>query len=135
MRISARLVVIALALLLALVPAAAARNIVVSVTQTNADLSQALTTLPQLRFRPGSPSRRLRVITIDDTQRFQTMQGFGAAMTDTSAWLIWDTPDAPAAELAHAETIRPWPERNRRLVCAGADRRVRLHTGKGAVLL
>ena len=101
MRISAR--VFALAVLLALAPAAAARNIVVSVTQTNADLSQALTTLPQLRFRLGSPSRRLRVITIDDTRRFQTMQGFGAAMTDTSAWLIW---------------------RNRHLVCAGADRGV-----------
>jgi glucosylceramidase len=90
MRISARLVVIALALLLVLVPVAAARNIVVSVTQTNADLSQALTSLPQLRFTPGSPSRQLRAITIDDSQRFQTMQGFGAAMTDTSAWLIWD---------------------------------------------
>ena len=91
MRISARLVVILLALLLALAPAAAARNIVVSVTQTNADLSQALTTLPRLRFRLVSPSRGLRVITLHDTQRFQTMQGFGAAMTDTSAWLIWDT--------------------------------------------
>ena len=90
MRISARLVVIALALLLALASAASARNIVVSVTQTNADLSQALTTLPRLRFTVGSPSRGLRVITIDDAQRFQTMQGFGAAMTDTSAWLIWD---------------------------------------------
>ena len=90
MRISARVVVIVLAVLLVLAPAAAARNIVVWVTQTNADLSQALTTLPRLRFRLGSPPRRLRVITIDDTQRFQTMQGFGAAMTDTSAWLIWD---------------------------------------------
>jgi glucosylceramidase len=90
MRISARLVVIALAVVLALAPAAAARHIVVSVTQTKADLSQALTTLPRLRFRLGSPPRRLRVITINDTQRFQTMQGFGAAMTDTSAWLIRD---------------------------------------------
>ena len=51
MRISARLVVIALALLLALRPSAAARNIVVSVTQTNADLSQALTTLPLLLLK------------------------------------------------------------------------------------
>jgi glucosylceramidase len=90
MRTSARLVVIAVALSLALVSTAAARNLAVSVTQTNGDLSQALTNLPQLQFRSGSPSRGLRVITIDDTQRFQTMQGFGAAMTDTSAWLIWD---------------------------------------------
>jgi glucosylceramidase len=90
MRISGRLVVIAIALLLALAPAAAAQKIAVSVTQTNANLSQALTALPRVQFRLGSPPRGLRVITTDDTQRFQTMQGFGAAMTDTSAWLIWD---------------------------------------------
>jgi glucosylceramidase len=90
MRIRALLVAIALGLSLALAPGPAARNTSVSVTQTKADLSQALTALRRLHFRPGSPSRRLRVITIDDTRRFQTMQGFGAAMTDTSAWLIWD---------------------------------------------
>jgi glucosylceramidase len=71
-------------------PAGAAQAITVSVTQTNADLSQALTNVAPLRFRPGSPPRGVRVITVDDTRRFQTMQGFGAAMTDTSAWLIWD---------------------------------------------
>src|SRR5689334_17116999 len=90
MRTSARFVVIAVVLSLAMAPAAVAGNLAVSVTQTNADLSQALTNLPQLRFRPGSPARGLRVVTVDDTRRFQTMQGFGAAMTDTSAWLIWD---------------------------------------------
>lgn len=89
-RISARLVVIALAPLLAGVPVAAARGINVAVTQTNAGLSEALTPLPQVRFKLGAPARGLRVITVDDSQRFQTMQGFGAAMTDTSAWLIWD---------------------------------------------
>jgi glucosylceramidase len=62
----------------------------VLVTQTTADLSQALKALPRLRFRAGTPPRGLRVIAIDDTRRFQTMHGFGAAMTDTSAWLIWD---------------------------------------------
>jgi glucosylceramidase len=90
MRTCARPVVIALALLLVMASSAAARNTAVSVTQTNADLSQALTNLPQLRFSGGSPPRGLRVITVNDTQRFQTMQGFGAAMTDTSAWLLWD---------------------------------------------
>jgi len=90
MRINARLVVLAFVVALVLVPAAAARDVIVSVTQTNADLSQALTNIRPLRFRLGSPPRRLRAITVDDTQRFQTMQGFGAAMTDTSAWLIWD---------------------------------------------
>ncbi|MBV8431213.1 MAG: hypothetical protein JO244_08630 [Solirubrobacterales bacterium] len=69
-------------------------------SQTKADLSQALTALSPLYFRPGSPPRRFRVITVDDTRRYQTMQGFGAAMTDTSAWLIWDKlPPRPRAAL------------------------------------
>ena len=84
------LAAIALALLLAATPSAATRGAAVSVSQTKADLSQALTALSPLYFRPGSPPRRFRVITVDDTRRYQTMQGFGAAMTDTSAWLIWD---------------------------------------------
>jgi glucosylceramidase len=79
-----------LGLSMAWTPVASARPTSVLVTQTNADLSQALTALPRLHFKPGTPSRRLRAITIDDTRRFQTMRGFGAAMTDTSAWLIWD---------------------------------------------
>ena len=82
--------VFALGLVFASPPKAATRTTSVFVTQTNANLSQALTALPRLHFRPGSPSRRLGVITIDERRRFQRMQGFGAAMTDTSAWLIWD---------------------------------------------
>jgi glucosylceramidase len=90
-RLRALYVTVALGLLFPVSTAGAAHNhISVSVVQTNAQLSQALTALPGLSFRPGSAPRGLRVITIDDQQRFQTMQGFGAAMTDTSAWLIWD---------------------------------------------
>ena len=90
MRFSARLVVIAVALLLASGATTAAQNLAVSVSETNADLSEALTSLPRLHFTSGSPARGVRVITVDDTRHFQTMQGFGGAMTDTSAWLIWD---------------------------------------------
>ena len=61
------------------------------------------------------------------------MQGFWAAMTDTSAWLIWDSADAPAANLQtiHAETIRPWPERTGCLVRLRVPKNVPFHTGEG----
>jgi glucosylceramidase len=90
MRIRALLLAAGLGLLLGSAPVADARAPSVLVTQTNARLSQALTALPGLQFSRRSPPHPLQVITVDDTQRFQTMQGFGAAMTDTSAWLIWD---------------------------------------------
>lgn len=62
----------------------------IAVSQTTGDLSQALAGLRPLHFRPGTPPRGVRVITVDDSRRYQTMQGFGAAMTDSSAWLIWN---------------------------------------------
>jgi glucosylceramidase len=90
MRLKVILLATGLGGLLAATPVASARATSVLVTQTSADLSQSLTPLPRLHFRSGRPSRRLRVIAVEDTRRFQTMRGFGAAMTDTSAWLIWD---------------------------------------------
>src|SRR5579875_615079 len=82
--------VFAVSLVFASTPKATTQATPVFVTQTDANLSQALSALPRLHFSPGTPPRRLRVITIDEGRRFQRMQGFGAAMTDTSAWLIWD---------------------------------------------
>jgi len=61
----------------------------VKLVQTTSDLSQRLTRLPDKRFgsrvRPGS-----RVIRVDDRRRYQRITGFGAAMTDTAAWLLHD---------------------------------------------
>lgn len=60
----------------------------VRVTLTTANLSRALTSMPAVHFgalRPAIP-----VITVNDTIRYQRMLGFGAAMTDTSAWLLYD---------------------------------------------
>lgn len=53
---------------------------------TTPDLRQALTPQPALSFaaQPAADS----AITVDETQRFQTIDGFGAAMTDSSAWLL-----------------------------------------------
>ncbi len=72
----------------------------VTVVQTTADLSQRMARLPALHF--GSrPPRATRVITVDDRRRYQRVAGFGAAMTDTAAWLLYDqlSPAARAAAM------------------------------------
>jgi glucosylceramidase len=66
----------------------------VEVVQTTASLSQRLTRLPDLRFGTGLP-RGVAVIHVDDTVRYQRIVGVGAALTDTSAWLLYD--ELPAA--------------------------------------
>lgn len=58
----------------------------VTVYQTTPDLKQALTREQPLSFAPSPAAQN--VITVDDGRRFQTMDGFGAAMTDSSAWLL-----------------------------------------------
>lgn len=76
-------------------PAAQSVNPQVEVVVTSADLAQALTPLPDLSFG-GRPPRGTPVIDVQDTVHYQRVTGFGAAMTDTSAWLIHD-------ELARAD--------------------------------
>jgi glucosylceramidase len=61
----------------------------VAVVQTSANLAQRLTQLPDLRFRKWQP-RRMPVIDVDDTIRYQPITGIGAALTDSAAWLIHD---------------------------------------------
>jgi glucosylceramidase len=59
----------------------------VRVVLTTAGLTRALTTMPATRFA-RSRLAGLRVLHVDDTVRYQRITGFGAAMTDSSAWLI-----------------------------------------------
>jgi glucosylceramidase len=54
---------------------------------TTASLNDALTALPDIAFTPDLGDGHLR-IDVDEAVTFQQMDGFGAAMTDTSAWLI-----------------------------------------------
>jgi glucosylceramidase len=61
----------------------------VEVVQTAADLSQHLQRLPDLKFSTQAP-RHMPVIHVNDDVRYQRVHGVGAAMTDTSAWLIYD---------------------------------------------
>ena len=73
-----------LSVLMPAAPASAA-NEVVQKWLTTSDLSQHLTQQANLVFSAGSGSG---TISVDSTQTFQSIVGFGAAMTDTSAWLI-----------------------------------------------
>lgn len=69
--------------------------VVVEVVQTSADLSQRLTRLPDIRFQT-SQVRQGTVIHVDSTAHYQRVLGFGAAMTDTSAWLLYTQLSPPA---------------------------------------
>jgi glucosylceramidase len=59
----------------------------VQVVQTAPGLSQYLTLRPSLAMSP-IPAPGLPVIDVDDAVRYQRFSGAGAAMTDSSAWLM-----------------------------------------------
>ncbi|HWF34720.1 MAG TPA: glycoside hydrolase family 30 beta sandwich domain-containing protein [Solirubrobacteraceae bacterium] len=68
--------------------AGAAAGSTVEVVVTSADLSQALTRMPDLTLSsidPGGP-----IVHVNESASFQRIRGFGGALTDTSAWLIGD---------------------------------------------
>ena len=68
---------------LAAVTVAGAQSI--AVYQTTPDLLEALQQLRTLHFSSNSdPGQTAPLITVDDNQRFQEMDGFGASLTD---WL------------------------------------------------
>ena len=69
--------------------AARYRSLPVEVVQTSGDLKQKLTRLPDLALQPGAPLG-VPVIHVDDGSPALKINGFGAAMTDTSAWLIYE---------------------------------------------
>ena len=61
----------------------------ISVYQTTPDLLEALSELQVLHFS-ARPERgqTAPLITVDDGQRFQEIDGFGASLTDAAAWLF-----------------------------------------------
>lgn len=59
----------------------------VKVWLTTTDGINHLTPQSDLQFTPDSTTGAT-AINVDDTQQFQQMDGFGAAITDSSAWLI-----------------------------------------------
>jgi len=88
----------------------------VRVYLTTADLTQALTRQPDLLFAPAAGAERGETtggttIVVDDRRRYQRIDGFGGAMTDTSAWLL-TTKLAPAARTAVLRRLfDPAPDR------------------------
>ena len=66
----------------------------VSVWETTADQSRLLTQLPGAVF--GSGPAGGPTITVDQTRRYQSITGFGASFTDSSAWLVANSPQRDA---------------------------------------
>lgn len=60
----------------------------VGVTLTTADLHAALSPEPPLAF--GALYSAMATIHVSDGVQYQGIRGFGAAMTDSSAWLLYD---------------------------------------------
>jgi glucosylceramidase len=63
----------------------------VSVWETTTNQSQLLAQQAGTSFAPGASSQS-QVITVDPTSSYQTMTGFGASFTDSSAWLVYNSP-------------------------------------------
>jgi glucosylceramidase len=66
----------------------------VQVVETTGDQTELLQAMPSVSFASnssttGGNSNHL-VITIDPTTQYQQIDGFGASLTDSSAWLIWN---------------------------------------------
>lgn len=80
--LAARLLLLTPALLTSALGAQSVRAVI-----TTASLGQTLAPQPTLHF--STESTRTEVfLDVDDTQRMQTIDGFGAAMTEGSAWLL-----------------------------------------------
>jgi glucosylceramidase len=48
---------------------------------------------PTVSFGTGG-SQSSQVITVNEATQYQTMDGFGASLTDSSAWVIWNNLDS-----------------------------------------
>jgi glucosylceramidase len=61
----------------------------ISVYQTTSDLLETLSQRGTLHFSAKpAPGETAPLITVDDAQRFQEIDGFGASLTDSAAWLF-----------------------------------------------
>jgi glucosylceramidase len=94
-------------LLLVALAGAAAQAQTVQAWITTGDQTQLLKRNPDARFAPGT--RAATVIEVDPGQRYQEMVGFGAALTDASAWLIQHKLDAAQRAALLNELFGPAP--------------------------
>lgn len=94
-------------LLLLALAGAAAQAQTVQAWITTGDQTQLLKRNADARFAPGV--RAATVIEVDPGQRYQQMVGFGAAITDASAWLIQHKLDAAQRAALLNELFGPAP--------------------------
>jgi glucosylceramidase len=81
-------------------------GIPVRVVLTTASLSRALTAMPTIRFGTAA-NRGVPVLHVNDRVGYQRMIGFGAAMTDSSAWLLYTQLPPPVRQLAMSSLFSP----------------------------
>ena len=82
------------------------RSLPVEVVQTTGDLKQELARLRDLTLQPGEPLG-VPVIHVDDRFPALKINGFGAAMTDTSAWLIYEQLPVSTREMVMESLFGP----------------------------
>ena len=66
----------------------ASGNVKVAVAESNEDLHESLVEKAALQF--GAARMAALTISVDDSVRYQQIDGFGASLTDSSAWLLWN---------------------------------------------
>jgi glucosylceramidase len=79
----------------------------IEVVQTTADLSQRLTRLPNLRFETKRVPQGVPIVHVDDAVAYQRVVGVGAAVTDTSAWLLHDELSPTARAVVMSKLFGP----------------------------
>jgi len=79
-------------IMLAFASAASAQS--AAVYTTTPDLKQALTPGAKIHFSAAAADPAIPVITVDPAQRLQPIDGFGASLTDSAAWLFNKLPTA-----------------------------------------
>jgi glucosylceramidase len=79
------------------------------VVLTTVGLAYALTPMPSVRFGPLPAAGRAGgvLIHVDDKARYQHVTGFGAAMTDSSAWLLYTQLPPPIRRLVMNALFSP----------------------------
>ncbi len=60
----------------------------IEVVESSEELHETLEEKPPLTFSPTR--RRNLTITVNDAVKYQQIDGFGASLTDSSAWLLWN---------------------------------------------
>src|SRR5688572_30397962 len=69
-------------------PTTHAANEIVSVWMTTTDQTRLLAQQPSVTFGPDTGTAQ--AIDVNEGTTYQTIDGFGTSLTDSSAWLIWN---------------------------------------------